>query len=166
MLRLLSMVLWLPLLLQLLCCQRCYGLNCCCNDGVTAAVDVPIVVDSICNCCPCCYCLHCFCQWCFFFKKVGHSRPLFLYFRLFNTVDNKQMFNKILPMTGVELRTSGIESNRPTNWATTTSQSTQFVVKYFNWSSRHYPYKVRTEFEIFTTPIFDLDENKITFVIE
>ena len=31
------------------------------------------------------------------------------------------MFNKILPMTGVEPRTSGIESNRSTNWATTTS---------------------------------------------
>ena len=29
-----------------------------------------------------------------FFKKVDHSRPLFIYFRLFNTVDNKQMFNK------------------------------------------------------------------------
>ena len=53
----------------------------------------------------------------FFFlkKKVGHSRPLFIYFRLFNTVDNKQMFNKILPMSGVEPRTSGIKSNRSTN---------------------------------------------------
>ena len=56
------------------------------------------------------------------FFKVGHSRPLFIYFRLFNTVDNKQMFNKILPMTGVEPRTSGIEIHRSTNWATTTSQ--------------------------------------------
>ena len=46
----------------------------------------------------------------FFKKKMGHSRPLFIYFRLFNTVDNKQMFNKILPMTGVEPRTSGIKS--------------------------------------------------------
>ena len=54
--------------------------------------------------------------------KVGHSQPLFIYFRLFNTVDNKQMFNKILPMSGVEPRTSGIESDRSTNWATTTSQ--------------------------------------------
>ena len=25
---------------------------------------------------------------------MGHSRPLFIYFRLFNTVDNKQMLNK------------------------------------------------------------------------
>ena len=32
------------------------------------------------------------------------------------------MFNKILPMTGVEPRTSGIEIDRSTNWATTTSQ--------------------------------------------
>ena len=57
-----------------------------------------------------------------FFKKVGHSRPLFIYFRLFNTVDNKQMLNKILPMTVVEPRTSGIESDCSTSWATTTSQ--------------------------------------------
>ena len=28
-----------------------------------------------------------------FFIKMGHSRPLFLYFRLFNTVDSKQMFH-------------------------------------------------------------------------
>ena len=32
------------------------------------------------------------------------------------------MLNKILPMTGVEPRTSGIESDRSTNWATTTSK--------------------------------------------
>ena len=50
-----------------------------------------------------------------YFKSVGHSRPLFIYFRLFNTVDNKQMFNKILPMTGVKPQTSGIESDRSTN---------------------------------------------------
>ena len=31
------------------------------------------------------------------------------------------MFNKILPMTGVELQTSGIKRDRSTNWATTTS---------------------------------------------
>ena len=52
---------------------------------------------------------------CKIIQKVGHSRPLFIYFRLFNTVDNKQMFNKILPMTGVKPRTSGIESDRSTN---------------------------------------------------
>ena len=27
-----------------------------------------------------------------FFIKMGHSRPLFLYLRLFNTVESKQMF--------------------------------------------------------------------------
>ena len=29
----------------------------------------------------------------FLFLKMGHYRPLFLYFRLFNTVDSKQMFH-------------------------------------------------------------------------
>ena len=33
------------------------------------------------------------------------------------------MFNKIFPMTVVEPLTSGIKSDRSTNWATTTSQS-------------------------------------------
>ena len=37
------------------------------------------------------------------------------------------MLNKILPMTGVEPRTSGIKSNRSTNWATTTAQRTLIV---------------------------------------
>ena len=64
--------------------------------------------------------LHSFCLSIYIsFLKVGHSLPLFIYFRLFNTADNKQvnkqMFNKILPMTRVELRTSGLESNRSTN---------------------------------------------------
>ena len=61
---------------------------------------------------------------------MGHSRPLFIYFRLFNTVDNKQMLNKILPMTGVELQNSGIKSNRSTNWATTTSLQPSFISQY------------------------------------
>ena len=41
-----------------------------------------------------------------------------------NTIDSKQMFNiyKILPMTGFEPRTSGIGSDRSSNWATTTAQ--------------------------------------------
>ena len=29
-------------------------------------------------------------KWIHFFKKMGHCRPLFLYFRLSNTVDSKQ----------------------------------------------------------------------------
>ena len=37
---------------------------------------------------------------------MGHSRPLFLYFHLFNTVDRKQCSIKTSPMTGFELRTS------------------------------------------------------------
>ena len=63
-----------------------------------------------------------------FFKKMGHSRPLFLYFHLFNTqltVNKCSIYiyiNKFLPMTGFELWTSGIGSNRSTNWATTTAQ--------------------------------------------
>ena len=53
--------------------------------------------------------------------KMGHSRPLFSLFSSFQcTVDRKQMFNinKFLPMTGFEPRTSGIGSDRSTNWAT------------------------------------------------
>ena len=43
---------------------------------------------------------------------MGHCRPLFLYFRLFNTVDSKQMFVKSLPMTGFEPRISGVGGDR------------------------------------------------------
>ena len=50
----------------------------------------------------------------FFFKVAISSLFLFI-FRLFNTVDNKQMFNKILPTTGVEPRISGIKSDCSTN---------------------------------------------------
>ena len=69
---------------------------------------------------------HRFCSM-FFFKKIKWAIPgLFIYFRLFNTVDNKQvkkqMFNKILLMTGVEQWTFSIDSDCSTNWATTTSQ--------------------------------------------
>ena len=42
------------------------------------------------------------------FLIMGHSRPLFLYFRLFKTVDNVQY--EFLLMTGFELRTSGLEA--------------------------------------------------------
>ena len=50
-----------------------------------------------------------------------HSRPLFSLFPCFQyTVDSKQIFNvnKFLPMTGFEPRTSGVGSDRSTNWAT------------------------------------------------
>ena len=53
-----------------------------------------------------------------FIKKVGHSRPLFIYFHLFKTDDSKQV-NKcsiqILRMTGFEPRTSDIGGNCSTN---------------------------------------------------
>ena len=48
------------------------------------------------------------------FFLMGHSRPLFLYFRLFNTVDSN-CTHKFLLMTGFEPRTSGIGSDRSTN---------------------------------------------------
>ena len=44
---------------------------------------------------------------------MGHSRPLFLYFRLVNL--NAQLVDKILPMLGFELQISGIGSERSTN---------------------------------------------------
>ena len=48
-------------------------------------------------------------------------RHLFLYFRFLNKVDSKQMVKiKYLPMTGFELQTSGVISDRSTNWSTTT----------------------------------------------
>ena len=43
---------------------------------------------------------------------MGNYRPLFLYFRLFNTVDGKQMFDKSLPMTGFEPRISDVGGDR------------------------------------------------------
>ena len=54
-----------------------------------------------------------------------------LFLSLQYTVDSKQMFNinKFLPMTGFELRTSGIGSNRSTNWAT---QPLPYLVKLFD----------------------------------
>ena len=61
---------------------------------------------------------------------MGHSRPLFLYFRLINTVDSKQIYvrYKTLLMTEFKPWTSGIVSNRSTNWATTTA--------FFKWFKR------------------------------
>ena len=45
-----------------------------------------------------------------FFKK-GHSRPLFLYFCLFNALGNTQCLIKTLPSMGFEPRTSGVRSD-------------------------------------------------------
>ena len=54
-----------------------------------------------------------------FFKKNGPFPASFYLFSSFHyTVDSKQMSNNFLPMTGFKPRTSGIGSNRSTNWAT------------------------------------------------
>ena len=53
----------------------------------------------------------------FVFKKLGYSRPLFLYFRIFNTVESTYNFS---PMTGFEPGISGVGSNCSTNCATIT----------------------------------------------
>ena len=50
---------------------------------------------------------------------MDQSRPFFLYFRLFNTVDSKYVKWKFLQMIGFEPWTSSIGSDRSTNWATT-----------------------------------------------
>ena len=54
---------------------------------------------------------------------MGLFRPLFLYVRLFNTID-KRLTNVLFKnwlMTGFEPRTSGVASDRSTNRATTTT---------------------------------------------
>ena len=43
------------------------------------------------------------------------------------------MFNKFLPMTGFEPRTSGIGSDHSTNWATTTAPISQQIFVQYNW---------------------------------
>ena len=55
----------------------------------------------------------------FFLKKKWAIPGLFYFNSSFQyTVDSNQMFNNFLPMTGFEPRTSGIGSDRSTNWAT------------------------------------------------
>ena len=49
---------------------------------------------------------------------MGHSWPLFLYFRIFNAVDNNQMFYIKFSLAGFEPRTSGVGSDHS---ATTTA---------------------------------------------
>ena len=62
-----------------------------------------------------------------YFKKNFHSRPLFLYFRLLNTVDCKCSIY-FLPMTWFKLRTSGIGSDCSSIWATTTAPADKFLL--------------------------------------
>ena len=54
---------------------------------------------------------------------MGRSRPLFLYFCLFCILIVK-LVDKILPMTGFELRISGVGSDRST---TTTTHKTNAI---------------------------------------
>ena len=63
------------------------------------------------------------CEAFIFFLKKWAIPGLFLFIFVFSIqlILNK-MLNKILPMTGVDPRTSGIDSDRSTNWATTTSR--------------------------------------------
>ena len=56
---------------------------------------------------------------------MGYSRPLFLYFRLLNTVESQQHLIKTLPISGLEPRTSGVGSNHFAKWATTTALTGQ-----------------------------------------
>ena len=53
-----------------------------------------------------------------FFKNGPFPASFSLFSSLQYTVDRKQMFNNFLPMTGFKPRTSGIRSDRSTNWAT------------------------------------------------
>ena len=54
-----------------------------------------------------------------FFYKNGPFPASFSLFSSFNTIDSKT--NKCLSMTGFESRTSGVESECSTNFATTTA---------------------------------------------
>ena len=65
--------------------------------------------------------------WCFMGFLNGPSRPLFIYFRLFNTVDILCSI-QILPTMGLEPRTSSVGSDHSTNWTTTTAQHFYDVV--------------------------------------
>ena len=67
------------------------------------------------------------------FLKIVYSRPLFLHFRLFNTVEPEFM-SKISQMTGFEPRTSGVGSDRFTNLPTTIGQKV-FISIFLN----HHP---------------------------
>ena len=52
---------------------------------------------------------------------MGISRPLFLYFHLFDSDASKQMFVNHFSMTGFEPQTSGVGRDRSSNCATTTA---------------------------------------------
>ena len=72
-----------------------------------------------------------------YFWKSGHSRSLFPYFSLFFTVP---MFIDV-PMTGFELRTSGVGSDRSSKGATTTVLSPDSFFIYFRSFQREQNFK-------------------------
>ena len=61
--------------------------------------------------------------------KMGHSRPLFFFIFVFSIQLTVNVRYKFLPMTGFEPRTSGIGSDRSTNWATTTAKNYSYSPK-------------------------------------
>ena len=68
----------------------------------------------------------------FFLFLMGHSQPLlFIFVFSIQLTENNVQYN-LLPMTGFELRTSGIGSNCSTNWATTTAPITFFFIFVFS----------------------------------
>ena len=62
-----------------------------------------------------------------FFKWA--SRSLFFFIFVFSIQLTVNMQYNFLPMTGFEPRTSGVGSNRSTNWVTTTAQVNDFYRK-------------------------------------
>ena len=69
---------------------------------------------------------------------MGHSRPLFLYFRLFNTIDSKQMLDKSLPMPGFEPRISGVKGDRSTTELQPLPQSDYSCsISFDDWTREH-----------------------------
>ena len=56
------------------------------------------------------------------FFKMGHSRPLFLYFHLFNTVDSKQIFNMNFADDWIRTADHWYCKRPLYQWTTTTAQ--------------------------------------------
>ena len=68
------------------------------------------------------------------FLNIFHCKKwailsLFFFIFVFSTVNSKHADNKISPMTGFKLRTSGIGSHRSAYWTTTTVNIFRFVYR-------------------------------------
>ena len=104
------------------------------------------------------------------FFKNGPFPASFSSFSSFQyTIDSKQMFNinKFLPMTWYEPRTSGIGSNRSTNWATQPLPYLSFLDRlYYLLNSENWYTALKCQTNIFfltSIPSF-LSSNKRVFV--